>query len=315
MTLNQLRAFLAAARLGSFTAAAEQLQMAQPSISELVRRLEQEYDIALFVRGGRRLALTAAGEELAPFAEQAVGAADGADHSMRALRALGGGLATFGVLRNAEYYVLTDLLVEFHRRYPQVRVRLHGQNSAEVAVAVQAGDLEAGLVVLPIDDEGLTVKPLLRDEVVYASAFPDRVAEPVSLADLARAPLVLYDSHYGWRDPTRRQLAERAQREGVKLQALIEVEQVEAALRLVARGVGDTIMSRAVATSSACPPGIHTVPFAEPLYDTVALIQRENAVLSPATREIARLATGMLLARRDEATEALVDEPVSDPTG
>jgi len=297
MTLNQLRAFLIAARTGSFTAAAGRMRMSQASVSELVRRLEEEYHLPLFARQPRRLVLTTAGEALLPYAEQAVNAADSGEQTLLALRSLGGGVATFGVLRNADYYFLADLVKEFHQAHPKIQVRLVGQNSVDVAASVAAGQLEAGLVVLPIDDAGLRVRPLLRDEVLFASADPAHLAEPMTTRRLAEAQLILYDAHYGWRDPTRRQLADRAQLEGVKLEAMIEVENVEAALGLVARGVGDTFLSRAVAESSAFPAGVGTVPFAEPVYDTIALVQRESMTLSPATAEIARLAQRMLLAR------------------
>jgi len=70
---------------------------------------------------------------------------------------------------------------------------------------------------------------------------------------------------------------------------------VELALDLVARGAGDTIVAGAVAASRVCPPGVYTVGFTEPLWDTVALIQREAATLPPATQEIVRLAREMLL--------------------
>ncbi|MFD0484515.1 LysR family transcriptional regulator [Kineococcus sp. GCM10028916] len=296
MTLNQLRAFLAAARTGSFTAAAVDLEIASASASELVRRLEEEHGIALFTRGPRRLVLTGAGEQLLPFAEQSVSAADAGSDAVQALRSLGGGVATFGVLRNADYYLLSDLVAEFHRRHPAVRVRLVGLNSVAVAAAVAAGEIEAGLVVLPVDDAGLTVTPVLRDEVRYVSADPARLRRPVTMADLAAAPLVLYDAHHGWRDPTRRQLADRARLEGVRLEPLIEVEHVEAALGLVARGIGDTFVSRAVVDSVAFPPGLGTVGFETPLHDVVALVQREGIALSPATRELARLARQRLLA-------------------
>ncbi|MGX1799274.1 LysR family transcriptional regulator substrate-binding protein, partial [Streptomyces albidoflavus] len=175
-----------------------------------------------------------------------------------------------------------------------VRVRRVGQNSAETASAVAAGVLEAGLVVLPIDDEGLAVTPLLRDEVHYVSADEERTREPVTIEALAAAPLVLYDAHYGWKDPTRRQLAERAQLAGVGIDPLIELEHVEAALKLAAAGVGDTIASRAVIASPTFPAGLRTAPFAEPLYDTIALVRRRGHPLSRATRELARLAEDTL---------------------
>jgi DNA-binding transcriptional LysR family regulator len=179
-----------------------------------------------------------------------------------------------------------------------VRIRLVGQNSVEVADSVRAGELEAGLVVLPIPADGLDVRPLLRDEVLWASRDPERTARAVTMEAVTQAPLILYDAHYGWNDPTRRQLADRAQAAGVRIEPIIEVENVESALALVARGVGDTIVSRAVSAHPSFPTNLRTAPFAEPLHDTIALVQRTDSTLSPGTAELARLAIQML-SRRD----------------
>jgi DNA-binding transcriptional LysR family regulator len=304
MTLNQLRAFVEAERLGSFTAAADALQMAQASVSELVRRLEDELGVQLFVRGSRRLTLTAAGRELLPHAQQSVHAADDGVHAVRSVGSLGGGTATFGVPRNADYYLLSHLVQTFHMRYPAVRVRLVGQNSAETAAAIAAGEIEAGMLILPIDDEELTVRPLLRDEVFYVSADPTHTEKPVTIEQFAAARLVLYDAHYGWKDPTRRQLAERAQLAGLRIEPDIEIEHVESALKLVAAHIGDTVVSGAVIASEAFPPGLHAAPFADPLYDTIALAQHRLRPLSNATREFARLA-------EDTIRELAVTDPTS----
>ncbi|ASR37053.1 LysR family transcriptional regulator [Prauserella marina] len=290
MTLNQLRAFVAAERLGSFTAAAAYLDIAQASVSELVRRLEEELDAVLFVRGSRRLTLTAAGTELLPYARESIAAADEGARAVGSLGSLGGGTATFGVLRNADYYLLGNLVQTFHRRYPAVRVRLVGQNSAETAAAISSGDIEAGLIVLPVDDDDLVITPLMTDEVVYVSADPARTAEPVTIERFAERRLVFYDAHFGWKDPTRRQLADRAQLAGVRVEPMIEIEHVEAALKLVAAGFGDTIVSSALLNSPTFPPGLHTASFSEPLYDTIAFARKRGRPLSRATREFARLA-------------------------
>lgn len=297
--MKQLRAFVLAARTGSFTTAASAMGIAQASVSELIRKLEDEHAARLFTRGARRLVLTAAGEALLGHAEQAVAAADEGAQALRSVRSLHGGVATFGLLRNAGYYLLSDLAQRFHDRYPDVRIRLIGLNSVEVAAAVAAGTVEAGLVVLPIDDEGLEVTPLLRDEVYFATADAARAREPLGIADLAASRLILYDAHYGWSDPTRRQLADRAQLAGLKLEPWIEVEHVESALSLAQRGVGDTVVARAVAESPACPENLHTVGFREPVHDTIALVRRQSTALSPATRELARLAQRMILHRGD----------------
>lgn len=295
MTITQLRAFLAAFADGSFTAAAETLGSTQASVSELVARLERELGTDLFVRGGRRLTPTAAAGELRPHARQAVDAVDHGIDAVRALNSLEGGSCTFGVLRNAAYYDLSDLVERFHFLHPNVKVRLVGLNSALVAESVAAGEIEAGLVVLPVAEEGLNIRPLFRDEVLYASSRRDPTAGPVTIEEIVAAKLVLYDAFAGWKDPTRRQLRERSRLHGLDIEPAIEVEHVETALNLVATGAADTIVSASVAEGGALPPGVRTWPLAVPLFDTVALVRRSGTSLSPATRRIARLAEKMLL--------------------
>jgi DNA-binding transcriptional LysR family regulator len=296
LTLQQLRYFLATARHGSFAGAADELLLKQPSVAEQIRRLEAELGVPLFARTKRRLTLTAAGTALRPYAEQALATCqDGAD-AVRAHRTLRGGVASFGLPRNAELYALTDLAAEMHARHPLVGMRLIGQNSAEVVDAIREGALEAGLVVLPVDDEGLDIEPVIRDEVLYATADAARAAEPMPTQRLLDAKLVLYDAHYGNTDPTRRQVNERLQQHGGRLEPHIEVEYLAGALRLAALGVGDTIVARAAVDGGYLPDGLHTTPFAEPLYDTLAVAKQRNLVLSPATRELLSIALERLAA-------------------
>jgi DNA-binding transcriptional LysR family regulator len=297
VTLAQLKAFLAALDLGSFTAAAVELDSAQASVSELVARLERELGVKLFVRGGRRLTPTDAALALRAHAEQAVSAIDNGLETVRALHALEGGTCTFGVLRNAAYYDLSDLVERFHAQHPNVKVRLVGLNSALVAESIAAGEIEAGLVVLPVEESGLRISPLFRDEVLYASAHRRPAHGPVTTSEVSSAKLVLYDAYAGWNDPTRRQLLARARLEGLTIEPAIEVEHVETAISLVATGAADTIVSRTIAESPSFPPGVAVTPFADPIYDTIALVQREGAYLSPATRRLAQLAEQLLMAR------------------
>ncbi|HEY6692998.1 MAG TPA: LysR family transcriptional regulator [Solirubrobacteraceae bacterium] len=290
MTLQQLTYFLAAAERGSFSAAAESLFMAQPSLSEQIRRLEAELGVALFARGGRGLELTEAGRLFRPHAERTVAAAQEAAESVREVRDITGGTVAFGTFGSAHHYLLAGLLQDFRTQYPNVRVRAIGQNSAEVADAVRDGRLEAGLVALPIDDRGLDVRPAMREEVLYVSADAERLLEPMTIERLAAAPLILFDARFGADDPMRRQLRERAQQAGVKLEPQIEVEYVTAALELCARGLGDTVTSQQMIRARGLARRLAGVRFEPPLYDTFAFITRRDAHLSPATREFMRLA-------------------------
>lgn len=289
MTLAQLRAFLQTVELGTFTRAAENLDVSQASVSELVLRLEEHLDTQLFVRGGRRLVPTAAAGELQTYAVRALQATEDADHAMRALRSLEAGVATFGVPRNANYYGLSNLVEEFHAQHPKVRIRMVGLNSHDVAESVKDGQLEAGLVILPVTADGLEYEPLIHDEVLFAVADAKTFSDPATVEDLASADLVLYDAHSGWLDPTRRQLLDRAQREGIVLEPAIEVEQVESALTLVAGGTGATIVSASIKRAGKIPEAVRTCSFEPRFNETLALVTREDAVVSRATEEIMSL--------------------------
>src|SRR4051795_4531948 len=96
MTLQQLTYFLAAVEHGSFSAPPQSLHMAQPSLSEQVRRLEAELGVPLFARAGRGLALTEAGKLLRPHAERTLAEASRAGESVREARELRAGTVAFG---------------------------------------------------------------------------------------------------------------------------------------------------------------------------------------------------------------------------
>jgi DNA-binding transcriptional LysR family regulator len=290
MTLQQLQYFLAAVEHGSFSAAADALHMAQPSLSEQVRRLESELGVDLFTRVGRGLVLTEAGQNLRPHAEEVVAAAEDARESVAEVRAIRGGTVSLGMFGDAPYYLLTEVIEEFRIRHPDVRVRIVGQNSSEVADDLRAGELEAAVIALPVDDTGLDVRPIMDVEIFFTTAEPDRLPKRMTVERLARVPLIVYDAHYGWEDPTRRQLWERAQRAGVSLDPVVEIEDVMAAVRLAARGVGDTVVSQAVATGSRFPRNLRLAPFDPPLRDTFAVVTRRGGRLSPASRELLELA-------------------------
>lgn len=289
MTLAQLRAFLTAWELGTFTAAADELDVTQASVSELIVRLEAELGVQLFVRGSRRLKPTSAANELRTHAERALGAVEAANQSMRSLTSLDSGEATFGVPRNANQYGLSNLVLTFHTRHPRVRIRMVGLNSDEVARLVSEGTIEAGLVVLPVRDTELDVEPLFADRVLYATSTREMGDGPVELEDILTKDLVLYDAHSGWDDPTRRQLWDRAQGAGFRPHATVEVEHVESALALVAAGVGGTIVSASLLRNRKLPRGVLTFEFVEPFEETLALVKRQGAVLSLATKTIVEL--------------------------
>ncbi len=294
VTLQQLRCFCAAAQLGSFTAAADQLRVSQPAVAEQIRKLERTLGADLFVRAGRGVAPTDAGQAFAEHAIRTLRSLEEAADSVGAYRSLDDGVAALGTFNVPSAWRLDELVTAFLRRHPGMTVRLVGRNSAWTADRVRQGELEAGIVVLPIDDDKLEVRPLVRDEVLYVSADAARTRTPVTSDQLVSAPLIFYDAESADSDPIRRQLADRAQAEGLRLRPRVEVEFMDLALRLVAAGVGDTYLPSAYTHAPFFPPRLTTTTFDPPLHDTFAVISRRAARLSAATRElIAELETHM----------------------
>ena len=181
---------------------------------------------------------------------------------------------------------MDQLVAAFMRRHAGVSVRLVGRNSSAVVERIRRGELEAGVVLLPIDADKVDVRPLVRDEVLYVSADPERTRQPATIERLAATPLVFYDAESADDDPIRRQLAERAQALGLRLQPKVEVELKDMALRLVAAGIGDTYLPSAYTHATYYPAGLTTASFRPALYDTFAVVTRPGARLSAGVREL-----------------------------
>src|SRR5918999_2094852 len=286
LSLQQIRCFCAALELGSFTAAADALRVSQPAVAEQVRKLEQTLGAALFVRAGRGVVPTDAGRAFAEHATRTLRAVEDAADSVDELTGLRAGTIALGIFGGPSAWRLDELAVAFLRRHPDVSVRLIGRNSSVIADRVRRGDLEAAVVLLPIDDERLDVRPIVRDEVLYVSADAERTRTRATIERLAATPLVFYDAESADNDPVRRQLAERAQTLGLRLQPKVEVELKDMALRLVAAGIGDTYLPSAYPHASYYPNGLTTASFRPALYDTFAIVTRPGARLSAGVREL-----------------------------
>jgi DNA-binding transcriptional LysR family regulator len=286
VSLQQVRCFCAALELGSFTAAAEALRVSQPAVAEQIRKLEQALGADLFVRAGRGVVATEAGRAFGEHAARSLRAVEDAADSVGELTGLRGGTVAVGIFGGPAAWHVDELVAAFLGRHPDVSVRLVGRNSSAIAERVRHGELEAGVVLLPIDDDRLDVRPIVRDEVLYVSASPDRTRRPATIERLAATPLVFYDAESADDDPIRRQLAERAQALGVRLRPKVEVELKDIALRLVAAGIGDTYLPSAYTRAPYYPPGLSTASFSPALYDTFAIITRPGARLSSGVREL-----------------------------
>ncbi|GAB2695691.1 LysR family transcriptional regulator [Thalassiella azotivora] len=296
LSLHQLRCFLAAGEHGSFTAAAADLGVAQPSLSEQIRLLERTLGATLFARAGRGVVPTEAALALRPHAERALAEADAARRAVAAVTALETGTVRFGMFGTARLYLGAELVADVLERHPGVRVELVGQNSAEVREELRRGRLEAAMIALPVPEPGLAVRPVAREPVVYVSADRERVQAPVPLRRLTENPLVLTETTWRTQDSLRVSLSAALQEAGLTVTPKVEVEDAETAVELVGRGLVDTVLPlgtvRALAPRLA--PEAGWAPLRPRLEETIAVVHREGAVLSPPARLITELAVARI---------------------
>ena len=201
MELRQLRAFVAIAEEGSFTAAAARLSLVQSAVSATIRTLERELDTTLFDRTTRQVALTDAGRALLPEAIRTLEAerlaADAVDQAKGGVR----GTVLLGIMQAAAGSAasVAGLIAGFQTKQPLVSVTVrHVGGSRNLAESIRLGALDLGILSLPNDYPGLSFTELGREPMLLACAANHRLAgrDRVPLLELADEPFV--DGPDGW---------------------------------------------------------------------------------------------------------------------
>ena len=176
VTLNQLSSFLAVAREGSVSAAAEKLYVTQPSISAAVSALSRELGVELTERVGRGVGLTAAGDAFRPYAADVLGlieqgrkaAREAADVSMRSLR--------IAAVATAAEFVVPALLRTFTALHPEINLSLEVSNRATLFESVLGHEVDVAIAGRPPDDERIAGRSFLDNELALIAAPDDPLA-------------------------------------------------------------------------------------------------------------------------------------------
>ena len=183
ITVAQLQYVVSAYEHGSLSAAAAAHYVAQPSVSEQIRRLESTLGVRLFVRTNRRLLLTEAGRTFLPYAERALRAVDDAMESVAPVRTLTGGSVAFGTFSSAHHLMHAQLAARFHAAHPDVRLRLVGMNSVQVAESVRSKNRAVAWV-----SGASLLKPRRRPGRAARKGAADPVWGPITTSRRPRAP-------------------------------------------------------------------------------------------------------------------------------
>jgi LysR family transcriptional activator of glutamate synthase operon len=289
MELRQLRYLVALAEELNFTRAAEREHVAQPALSQQIRRLEEEVGLALVERTTRHVALTDAGEVLVVRARHVLAELEAAGTELQALRGMDTGHVTIGSMHTMGPIDLSLPLALFHDLHPGVGLTVREQSSEEMAEMLRIDELDLAFLSVTerVEAHGLGLHQLVSEELVVLLplAHPLSGRAEVRMAELADEQFISFRA-----GARLRELLFAAGREaGFEPRVTLESNESQRIRRLVARGLGVAILPR----SDAERPGTEVAVarlVAPSLRRDITLAWREGRRLAPAAAAFLDLA-------------------------
>jgi LysR family transcriptional regulator, transcription activator of glutamate synthase operon len=286
MELRQLRYFVAVAHKKHFTQAAEELNLAQPALSQQIHQLERDLGVTLFERTSRRVRLTAAGEALLVRAERILAEVVRAQMEMQEYTGLARGRVVIGALQSLEAFRFPALLARFHMHYPGIEIVLREESTERLLELLDTGQLD--LTVIQIIDgswpleltaSSVVSEKLLTEELVLVVAPNHALAhhQHVTMEELRDESFVLFKPGSGLRHT----VIQRSLGAGFTPRILFESGELGTIRSLVAEGLGVSVLPQSVAEA----PGreVAVVSFGPPPpMRTVMLAWHSNIYHAPA---------------------------------
>ena len=284
MNLDQLQSFVTVAQLGNFTRAAEQLHLAQPSLSRQIASLETDLGAELFHRARGGSTLTTAGESLLPLARRMLADAESVRRELGELAGLRRGRVRLGATPTLCISLVAEVLSTFHGSYPEIELHVSEKGSLRLLDELAAGELDLALITTSdvMSSDRFVVTPLLEEEVVVissASSAPITARDAISLEAVAELPQVLFSSTYDLRSATDAAFRAAALTPNV----VLEGAEMDAVLRFVERGLGVAIVPAMVLVDR---PGLRSVRLAGSSLNRTISLARPAGVAPAITTEV-----------------------------
>ncbi len=240
MDLHQLRVFHAAIKSGGFTRAGEELHLSQSTVSQHIKLMEAELGCSLFLRVGKRVMVTEAGNVLLQYAERIFRELRNAEMAVREINALKRGTVRLGVGPTTLTYRLPPILRDYIRRFPQMELIVLAGSTEFLLGELKSQHLDLAIVISTAPLPGFRLTPLGREELVIVvnGKHPlarQRTAEP---SDLASLRFILYKKNTAMQNLIDRYFESL----GVTPHINMEVENNEAIKSMVRAGLGASIL-------------------------------------------------------------------------
>ena len=242
LNLHLLRMFATVVRSGSFSKAAEILNISQPAISKGVRDFELQVGCRLLNRSPKGVVPTPEGLALSRRADALFAVERAAEDELSALRGLHNGSLRIGASTTIATYMIPRYLGAFHRAYPGVDIHLISANTRDIAAQMVEHEIDIGLVEGPVDDRNLVAEPW-RTDVMKLIAAPDHAfamaSEPIDPRRLENEVLIVREPGSGSREVVAQALAAH----GIEPLRTLEIGSTAAIKQVVAAGLGVSIVS------------------------------------------------------------------------
>lgn len=279
MEMHQLRYFCAVVRAGSFTRAAEQERIAQPTLSQQIRKLETELGVPLFHRLGRVTRLTPFGEALLNDAAAILQHVSGASSAIAALQDGARGRLRVGAIPTILPFFLAPRLGEFRKLHPDIEIVLTEDMTGRLVERIQSGDLDIALAALPLKNPDIVCSELFREPLLVAVGRHHRLARAASV-DLAEVRhermLLLKDGHC-----FRQDVLTACTWAKVEFHSIFESDQFASIFPLVASGFGVSLVP---AMAAAHAMDCNIVPLLKPAFRRVGYVQARQRFVSKPKR-------------------------------
>jgi DNA-binding transcriptional LysR family regulator len=289
MELRQLRYLVALAEERNFTRAAAREHIAQPALSQQIRRLEEETGVGLVERSTRRVSLTDAGDALVARSRRILAEVESARTELEALKGVQTGHVTVGVMHTMGPVDVSIALAAFHERHPAVELSVREYSSEELADLLRVDELDLAFLSVTerIESHDLGLEQLVSEELVVVLPRQHALAKRrrVRMAELVGEQFISY------REGARlRELLMAAGRHaGFVPEVMLESNESSRIRRLVERGMGVAILPRSDAEAPGAEVAVATL-VEPPLRRDITLAWREGRRLPPAAAEFLALA-------------------------
>lgn len=275
MEMHQLRYVVAVARTGTFSRAAEQCHVSQPSLSQQIQKLEAELGERLFDRLKREARLTPPGEVFLRRALRILEEVDAARREAKDATDLLRGTVTLGVLPTLAPYLLPKVLPVFREKYPGVEIVVQEETTAQLLRLLAACEIDFALASQPIQDRRMELRELFTEELLLALPRNHPLARKrtISPSDLEREPLIVMKEGHCLGQQVLKFCDQRHVHPSVSFRSA----QLETIRSLVCAGMGlSLIPAMAAEPGHADQPEYRSLPAPSPMRTVVALWPRQR---------------------------------------